>query len=370
MKKLFFTSAIMIAMLTACGPSVAELKEKANAGDNQALLQWAKTGDGEGMMALADAYFEGERLTFNSDSALILIQEAAEKKYPQAMSRLADYYYDGQWVEQDPQKATALYTELADLGDAYAQYMAGGCYLTGYGVEQNQSKGLTLIEKAIAQGNDDAKDYLASAYLNGNGVDVDTDKALKLYRQLAEGGSANAMCSVGHILLTYYPSDENDKEAFAIMEKGADLGSDGCMYNLGWCAETGRGTEKNIEVAKEYYVKAKDLGSNLAVQALQRLTPKQFNIAGHKYQGKTKHSMSYGGTDNCVLDFGYGGSYWAVYHNGYQPQNEKGVWRQNGNTVEMIRSDGSRGKLTIKDNGNTITGNIDEYQGGTLTLVK
>lgn len=372
MKKTVVLATASLAVMTACGPSVAELKEKANAGDNAALVAWGNSGDPEGMYELAQAYLEGSRVNFNSDSAIILLEQAAAKKYPQALGTLGDFHYNDQWVEADPDVAFKMYGDLAETGDAYGQYMLANCYFYAYGTDENAAAGVANLEKATAQGYDDAKHDLAGIYMDGTGnIPANPEKGMRLYRELAEAGDAGAMCSLGHYLINHDPSGANDAEAFRWFSKAAEKDHDMSIYNMGWCYETGRGIEKNINTAKELYQRAAGMGNSNAAAAIQRLTPKIFNVAGHRYQGKTKYATDFGGiTHNTELYFYHSGSYSATKGGGINNLYENGVYRQDGNNIHITRNDGSKGTLTVKDDGSTLTGTISRNESGTLTLVK
>lgn len=371
MKQSVIIASSLLLLATACGPSTAELKEKANAGDNAALVAWGNTDDPEGMFTLAQEYLKGDRVTFNSDSAIMLFQAAADKDYTPAINQLADFYLNGAWVEENPEKAFAMYEKLAGKDDAYALYMVGVCYYQGYGTDYNEGKGLTNLEKASSKGLKDAKTYLAGIYSNKDSHLFDSQKALKIYREMAESGEVADIDNLAFYLVTLEPSEENDREAVELWKKGAEKDDANSIYNLGWSAENGRGVEADIEAAKEYYQRAAALGNENAIKAIDRLTPKQFMVGGHTYQGKTKFATDFGGINhNTEIYFYHGGSYTAKLGGGINILYERGVYRQNGNTINIIREDGSEGTLTMSNGGRTLSGTISRGESGTLTLVK
>lgn len=369
-KSVIITSSLML-LATACGPSTSELKEKALAGDNAALIAWGNSDDPEGMFTLAQEYLNGERVTFNSDSAIILFQSAADKDYTPAINQLADFYFNGQWVEENPQKAFEMYEELASKDDAYALYMSGVCFYQGTGTESNEGKALTNLEKASSKGSKEAKTYLAGIYGNNNSHLFDPQKALKIYRELAESGDVADLNNLAYNLVALDPSEEHDREAVALWKKGAEKNDANSICCLGWSAENGRGVEADMETAMKYYQQAAELGNDNAKAAIQRLTPRQFTVGGHTYQGKTKYATDFGGIDhNTEIYFYHDGSYTAKLGGGINNLYDHGVYRQNGNTINITREDGSEGTLTMSNEGRTLSGTISRNESGTLNLVK
>lgn len=138
---LLLISILSFALIAAAsGPSIVELKVKAQGGDASAQL------------ALANAYFNGKGIQKNEDLAF-------------------------KW-----------YLAAAEHGNADAQTQVGYMYRNGVGVEQDKDLAANWYAKGAAQGNANARYNLAVAYYNGDGVGIDDQLSYAWFVLAKEAG--------------------------------------------------------------------------------------------------------------------------------------------------------------------------------------
>ena len=97
----------------------------------------------------------------------------------------------------DYETAVPLLQEAAEKGDATAQNWLGTCYSAGIVVEQDNEQAAMCYRLAADQGNIPAIYNLASCYLNGDGVEQDAQKAEELLRTCADQGDAESQYALG-----------------------------------------------------------------------------------------------------------------------------------------------------------------------------
>ncbi len=72
-----------------------------------------------------------------SDRAAVRFHEAADAGHAAASYELAEAYWQGDGVARDDETATKWLTTAADRGEPRAQYLLGAAYYGGLGVEQD-----------------------------------------------------------------------------------------------------------------------------------------------------------------------------------------------------------------------------------------
>jgi soluble lytic murein transglycosylase-like protein len=92
---------------------------------------------------------------------LALLEAAAGRGDPDALTQLAQKYEHGEGVTKDFQKANQLYCRAARAGYAEAQFKLGWIYANGRGVERDEGVAAALFAMAAVQGHEYAGKLLA-----------------------------------------------------------------------------------------------------------------------------------------------------------------------------------------------------------------
>ena len=100
---------------------------------------------------------------------------------------------------EDYDTAIPILQEAADNGDAEAQNKLGTCYIYGWGVDQDYDEAVKYIRLAADQGFAKGQSNLGSCYFYGNGVEQDYEEAVKYYQMAAEQGDAEAQFNLGYM---------------------------------------------------------------------------------------------------------------------------------------------------------------------------
>lgn len=207
--------------------NVDDLKEKADKGDVEALLD------------LAYLYLYGDKNTaIDYNLALSYYQKAADKKNAVALNNLGSLHFNGIGTPVNYAKAIEYFTEAAQLGsdDAavnlaiiylgsdtrdkkrdeltkvlalleqskennnIAKYLLGYCYMQGFLVKQDYKKAFPLVKAAADAEYDEAQLVLADFYINGWGTPKNYNRAVQFLKNAAAQGNAHAMLKLGDIL--------------------------------------------------------------------------------------------------------------------------------------------------------------------------
>lgn len=130
----------------------------------------------------------------DSDSALILLRQAADSAYPPAQNYLGYKYMTGaDGIEVNADTALALIEKAAMSGDAGACNNLGFILSNGMaGVENDYAKARYWLEKGAAHGHAAASAGLARLLLEGKGGMRDTLRAESLLASAASRGLADA----------------------------------------------------------------------------------------------------------------------------------------------------------------------------------
>lgn len=157
-----------IAILSGCttpGPSVDELRAKANHGDPTSQFQ------------LGVAYDSGQGVQRNLTEAVSWYKKAAEQGHANAQNSLGSMYQNGQGVPQDYSEAQRWYQKAANQGNYDALNNLAFLHDRGLGVKEDKEKAVKLYHTAADAGSLDAVYNLAKSYGRGDGVKQDLVKA-------------------------------------------------------------------------------------------------------------------------------------------------------------------------------------------------
>lgn len=155
-------------------PSLAELRER------------AKAGDAEAQYLLFLQYREGESPVEDRADAVGWLRKAAEAGHATAQVTLGLLYKEGKrGVERNPEEAVQWFRKSAEQGNAPGESELGLMYETGDGIAKDETEAVRWYTRAADHGLPIAKFDLAFMYEQGHGVPVDVEKAIALYEESA-----------------------------------------------------------------------------------------------------------------------------------------------------------------------------------------
>jgi TPR repeat protein len=125
-------------------------------------------------------------------TAIKLLQDAANRGYPQAQNELGIRLQKGDGIAADPAAAAQMFQKAAAQGNIQAQVNLGLLQIRGLGVKQDFDAAFKLFEDASATGDPWALNNLGSMYEMGWGTPADKAKARSLYEQAAAKGNTLA----------------------------------------------------------------------------------------------------------------------------------------------------------------------------------
>lgn len=220
-----------VLSLMACTSNVSDIIAKAQQGDAEAQLQYARllktTGNG---------------VEQDWPKAIEMLHLSANSGNADAQWELGLMYEFSDKMKQDHGKALELYQSSADAGSPIGLYLVAHCYQHGIAVNEDHNVSDSLYTKAFKEllalaPEEDiyVLNFLGSAYFWADGVKQDRKKAFKYYLISAEKGNPET------------------------------------QYKVGNCYETGQGTEKDMQKALFWYEKSASQGYPDAVNALQKV---------------------------------------------------------------------------------------------------
>lgn len=194
------------------------------------------------------------------ETAVPLLQKAADLGVTPAQYKLGGMYQLGDGVEQDYDKAFHYYKLAADQDAPEALTAVGYFYGQGLGTEQNLDEMLKYYNRAAEMGEPMALFNLGCCYRDGTGVEQDYGKMHEYYRLAVEKGNADAQFNLGYAYLVGLGVEPDYSEAYRLYQLAADQGFPVAMFAVGDCCFLGNGTEKDLAAAAEWYRKSLDAG--------------------------------------------------------------------------------------------------------------
>ena len=194
------------------------------------------------------------------ETAVPLLQKAADLGVILAQYKLGEMYQLGDGVEQDYDKAFHYYKLAADQDAPEALTAVGYFYGQGLGTEQNLDEMLKYYNRAAEMGEPMAQFNLGCCYRDGTGVKQDYGKMHEYYRLAVEKGNADAQFNLGYAYQVGLGVEPDYNEAYRLYQLSADQGFPVAMFAVGDCCFLGNGVEKNLQQATEWYRKSLDAG--------------------------------------------------------------------------------------------------------------
>ncbi len=207
----------------------------------------------------------------DTERAVKLWREAADRGSAPGQFMLARAYYDGKGVEKNDIEARRWFELAAAQDDSDAMLRLGYMVHNGRGFEPDHQAELAWYAKAAELANADALDELSDAYRLGDIVEADDGKAYEYSRQAAqlEDAGAQAQLSYFYEMATGVPRSDRLSNFWA--QRSASRNDVYGQYRLGVCYEEGLGVKKDTVEAMNHYGIAAQRGSRSAQYAVGRL---------------------------------------------------------------------------------------------------
>ena len=314
--------------------SIAELQQKAQAGDAQAQFD------------LALCYANGDGVEKDEVVAFDWHKQAAELGHADAQFALGLFYFIGgaelqpifnKWVAErftnknfnpafDLAVSQVLSTKLtqtdhdlafkwlkiaAEKNYSEAQYYLALCYLEGKSVEQNHDIAFEWFEKAAKDNIIEAQDKLARCYRDGNGVGKNESLAFEWFKKAADADFAEAQLELGRFYTQGIGVEKNARLAFEYLKKAAEQDIAEAQYCLAQAYEHGAIVEEDLKLAVEWYEKAAENKVSEAQYRLAKLflegngVEKNYSIGMNwlKRAIEANSSSAYEWLENTYLNF-------------------------------------------------------------------
>ncbi|MDM0011038.1 DUF6396 domain-containing protein [Variovorax sp. J22P168] len=172
----------------------------------KAVVLWQQAAERKhwkAMMNLAGVLIQGDGtepyvVPPDTERAIRIVEEAMRLGIPAAFDAMGTYHRRAMGVNGDASRAYALWELAADMGSPSAQAFLGRALLAGYdnpkaGIWSNRPVGFKMLECAFAQGNGKAAHELALDY---SVVDRDYGKAIRVWHEGVKFGSERSANSL------------------------------------------------------------------------------------------------------------------------------------------------------------------------------
>lgn len=216
-------------------PSIAQLEERAAAGDAEAIKK------------LGEALLKGGKAPGDAEKGVKLLEQAISLGRADAMLALGTAYLWGNGVAVNATRAEELLNRAASSGHAGARRTLGEQYVTGWVLAQNSERGLALIEEGIAAGDVASKGILGRLLLEGKYLPADKDRGLSLLEEAIRAKDINALTSLGLAYLRGTGVAADPVKARDLLAQAAASGDNAARRQLGEALVAGRGVEKDAK---------------------------------------------------------------------------------------------------------------------------
>lgn len=226
---------------------------------DEKIIRKAEEGDGEALLALANAYYDGEDGYKNISKSYGLYRKilAWEPDNCFVLNRIGNCFANGFGVVKNVDAAMKYYKKAADLGYAAAQYN----YADGL-LQAGDPRCIQWFEKAYENGDADAPFSIALIYKEGKIVPPDNAKVMEYYQKAADKGNKDAMNDLAFAYEEGKLVPKDMGRGIMLMKKAAEAGSGTAANNVSIAYAQGEGVERNMDAALEWAVKAAGLGNS------------------------------------------------------------------------------------------------------------
>ncbi len=257
---LAYSSLCYAQQKPAAPPTVAELQQKADA------------GNAEAQVALASLILSGEKKDSKLTDALALLEKAADKGSALGQFSLAKLLGAGApGIPADPERALFLLQSSAEGGYAPAQAGWGKHLQDGVDAKEkivDYTESAAWLKKAADQKDPEGLCLYGMACVSGMAPKTDAKLGYEMLRQAAQSGHPVALNEVGVMLQRGQGVEQDYVAAVGYFHAAADLGNGPAALNLGICYRDGLGIPSNMDKAGASLAAAAKRGLPLAQLAL------------------------------------------------------------------------------------------------------
>jgi TPR repeat protein len=225
----------------------------------------------DAVFKLGTCYFHGQGVSRDSDKAVALFRQVAEKGHTAAQHALAMRFEYGDGVEPDLAEAAKWYRLAAEQGNTEAQSALGRPLADGKGVPRDKVEAVKWYREAASKGDETAQFNLAGCYYHGRGIPQDFQEAKTLWLALADKGNTDAQNQLGLMCLRGEGCPQDAREAARWLKKAADEYSSEAAFNFAGLLVKGRGVHRDMAEAARYYRLAAERGDKEAFGWLENL---------------------------------------------------------------------------------------------------
>lgn len=225
----------------------------------------------DAVFKLGECYFYGRGVARDSEKAVALFRQVAEKGHTAAQHALAMRFEYGDGVEPDLTEAAKWYRLAAEQGHTEAQSSLGILLADGKGVTRDEAEAVKWYREAASKGDEIAQFNLAGCYHEGRGVLQDFQEAKTLWLALADKGDTDAQNQLGLMCLRGEGCPQDAREAARWLKKAADKHSSEAAFNFACLLVKGRGVHRHMAEAARYYRFAAEGGDKEALGWLENL---------------------------------------------------------------------------------------------------
>ncbi len=214
-------------------------------------------------------FLKGIGIEQNTEKALTLFRNAAERGNSLAMVNLGNFYEFA--TPPNYRSAAHWYRMAAESGDHKGMFNCANMLHHGRGVRQNRKRAYSIFSTLYEIGVQGAAFYMGLYHQDGYVVERDYQKAREYYRIGVLEGDKYCFCQLGVMYAKGQGVPKDYHAAFDYYKQAAKLGDALACANLGYCYEVGQGVKKDIAEAEMYYRLAAERGETCAADALERI---------------------------------------------------------------------------------------------------
>lgn len=197
-----------------------------------------------------------------------LLERAAQRKHPAAMTRYGKLLEHGLGRKKNPEQAIRLYKEAAAKGDPEGMYELARNLRSGFHVPANLTKSFELFKQAAAKGYPPAFPAAGDCFRYGYGTPPSPEKAFDYYIRGARLGEPEAQFKTGECFRQGSGVPEDPEGAVFWYRKSAENGNPAALRRLAISLLTGYGIKKDITSGTNMLKQAAERGDREAEKLL------------------------------------------------------------------------------------------------------
>jgi len=254
------------------------------------LQAQAASGDSSAELKLARAYWQGDGVPVNQETAAQWCRKAAVNGNAEAQEFLGEMYRTGEGVVQDKKEAVAWYQIAARQGDVSAMFNLGAAYYNGDGVsiddelsyawftlakDAGSEKGAQAVQRAESELKDwnitNSFKKIAEMYEKGGARPENQAEAARWWMTAAKKGDQDAQIQIANKLLNGQGVTRDLTQGrywCNELAKAKDFRGEYCMALI---YQRGLGVNPDAKEARKWYDLAAEAGDVPAIRAVAQM---------------------------------------------------------------------------------------------------